>query len=85
MRGTRDASAYTVGVGRSLDGVAEPERTQLGCVAKNLGRVTDQTEHSEQLPGVNYIMSLCDREASKRSCRAMCARAIIKHACRDCG
>lgn len=41
MRGTRDASTYTVGVGWSLDGVAEPERTQLGCVAKNLGRVTE--------------------------------------------
>lgn len=40
----------------------------------------DQTEHSEQLQRVNYIMSLCDREASEQSgtcARCMCA--ITKH------
>lgn len=40
----------------------------------------DQTEHSEQLPGVNYIMSLCDREASKRSCCA-CVCVCVRVAC----
>lgn len=34
----------------------------------------DQTEHSEQLQRVNYIMSLCDREASEQS--ATCARCM---------
>lgn len=72
-RARRHASGDAAGVGRSLDGVAEPERTQLGRVAVNLWRDNrDQTEHSEQLPGVNYIMSLCDTEASERGCRATC-------------
>lgn len=37
-----------------------------------------QTEHLEQLPGVNYIMSLRDRKASKKGCCAVHLCAVIK-------
>lgn len=44
------------------------EENSVGCLAENLKRLTYQTKHLEQLPGVNYIMSLRDRKASKRGC-----------------
>lgn len=40
-----------------------------------------QAEHLEQLPGVNYIMSLRDRKASKRGCCAVRLCAVIKQDC----
>lgn len=52
---------------------AGEDSAQLRCRERVGGGADkrDQTEHSEQLPGVNYITSLCDTEASERSCWAM--------------
>lgn len=87
QRGIRDTSRYTMGVEWSLDGVAEPERTQLDCVAKNLGRATE-TRPSIQRSYRGELHNVSVRYGSiqaKLLCAVRivcaCARATVKHEC----
>lgn len=55
--------------------IAGEDSARLCCREFREGN-RDQTEHPEQLPGVNYIMSR-DREASKRCCCAVCRSLYV--------
>lgn len=84
-------------VGLSLDGIAEPERTQFGCVAENLGRVTEirpsiQNSYRGELHNVSVrqggiqAMLLCGMFLYVCVCvRAGVHARLLMCECHECG